>query len=300
MISFIAQSLDSTQIQNILQDTHSIREEICAPFFDRGFWPIVIDIATLFAAVAAIFAITAFLIDLRKRRISREFQARVLEDIERYLYGNDIFIEVIRLKMEKVGWNPDCTLLANVLRRFSFPDIDLDLGKFSVSAKNYDILHEFILQLRNYNISAQVTAEHFENKCDKLVRINDLIDLQYRSESLFRRINEDGKGLKYILDLPMRSVYEVGMLHHGHFEKDNLKLNKQQKTIKKEIESIFIPETYKDAGLTQHYRKAVADRYFWFYDIEILPLPEGFNDKIYHKRPKYRPTKKEGDGNKTN
>lgn len=295
MIALLAQLLDSLQMRDILQDTHSIREEICASFFDRGFWPIIIDVATLVAALAAIAAITAFFIDLYKRRVSREFQARVLEDIERYLYGNDIFIEVIRLKMEEVGWNPEYHLLENVLRRFSFPDIDLDLGKFSVSAKNYDVLHEFILQLRNYNISAQVTAEHFENKADKLVRINDLIDLQYRSESLFRRINKEGTGLKYILHLPLRSVYEVGMLHHGHFEKDNLTLDGDQLKIAKKIEAIKIPETYKDANLADHYRKAVADRYFWFYDIQLLPLPKGFNSDIYFKRPKYIPKKKEAE-----
>ena len=257
-----------------------------ANFFGRG-WSTTMDSITIAAAAVGMLALFTYLGVLLRRRVSKHTQAEILEDIERYLYGNDVYLEVIRLKMQEVNWAPDAYILETVLRRFAFPAEDLQLGKFTLKGKNYSTMHEFLTYLRNYNISVQVTAEHFEKLAEKRIKINDMIDLQYRSEALIKRISlDEKKSLKKIYRLPVRPLYDVVTnTHRGHFNPRELALSKKEAKLVKDIK---VPETYEKAGLSDHYKKAVADRYTWFYDIQVLPLPDGFNDKIWEKRKKYK------------
>ena len=272
---------------DILQNTTQIASKVSRSFFERDFGEWFLDLVSIVAGIVTIIAIVSVVFEYRKMRTSKKMQARILEDIERYLFGNDVFIEVIRLKMTERGWDPDCHPVETVIRRFALPESDLNIGKFSSSAVNYETLHEFITYLRNYNISSQVTAQHFEKPNEKRIRINDLIDLQYRSERLLYRINDKDKGLRNKLHLPIKPLYDVVIqTHRGHFNPWDLSLDE---TERQRVQGIIVPETYIKAGLEAFYKKCVADRYTWFYDIEILPLPKDYNDDMYRKRKPYTP-----------
>ena len=273
---------DNPAIQDNLQ---KIADKLYLPFMERGVFT-WLDILTGVASLIGTLALFTYLGVLLRRRVSKHTQAEILEDIERYLYGNDVYLEVIRLKMEEVKWQKDAYILETVLRRFAFPAEDLQLGKFTLKGKNYSTMHEFLTYLRNYNISVQVTAEHFEKLLPKNIKVNDMVDLQYRSEALIKRIALDPKkSLKKLYRLPLRPLYDVvANTHRGHFNPRDLTLSEKEAKL---VEKVKVPDTYKDAGLSDHYKKAVADRYTWFYDIQVLPLPKGFQEELWYKREKY-------------
>lgn len=276
----------ASDFQDILERiTFTTKDE--ANFFGRG-WSTTMDSITIAAAAVGMLALVSYIGVLLRRRVSKHTQAEILEDIERYLYGNDVYLEVIRLKMEEVNWQKDAYILETVLRRFAFPAEDLQLGKFTLKGKNYSTMHEFLTYLRNYNISAQVTAEHFEKLLPKNIKVNDMVDLQYRSEALIKRISlDEKKSLKKIYRLPVRPLYDVvANTHRGHFNPRDLTLNEEDAKL---VERIKVPDTYEKAGLSDHYKKAVADRFHWFYDIQVLPLPKGFQEELWYKREKFVP-----------
>jgi len=66
-LPLLAQPSESQQLDNIVDDTHAIREAVSASFFDRpDVMAILVDLASLVAAFAAIIT---FFVEIRKRRV---------------------------------------------------------------------------------------------------------------------------------------------------------------------------------------------------------------------------------------
>ena len=258
----------NTMLDEILRNTEEICRHTSGTFWHVGFREILFDSMTFLASLAALMALVSILIEYRKIRKNKDCQKQVLEEIMRYMYGNDVIIEIIRLKMEEREWK-DCYLYEAVLKRFTFMEIDMSLTNYAVTSKNYNMLHEFQLFLRNYNIMAEVTAEHFNDKdLDKRIKINDLYDLQDRSRRVFNRIEK----LKELLDIDVDPLPDViTEKYRGYFNNIVLELSDEEK---KYTERIKIPSQYEAAGLSNHYRKAVYDRAHIFYDIEVFPLKD--------------------------
>ena len=268
----ILQSEGVAHLDEILERTTEISEHTSNSFWHSGPWEVVFDSMTFLASFAAIIAIVSVVIEYWKLKRNKDCQSQVLQEIMRYMYGNDVIIEVIRLKMNKRGWK-DCYPNEAVLRRFSFIDLDLEIANFAVTAKNYNLLHEFQLFLRNYNIMAETTAEHFRNiKLDKRIKMNDLFDLQHRGDRVFSRIEKLRKELK--LNIP--SLHDqIIESYRGYFDNKNITFSEEEKTL---IKDVKIPARYKDAELSDHYLKAIVDKYNFYYDIEIFPLTDDFKE----------------------
>lgn len=255
-------------LEQIVENTEKICNHTSGSFWHVGFREILFDSMTFLASLAALLAVISIVVEYWKIKKNKDCQKQVLEEIMRYMYGNDVIIEIIKLKMEERGWK-DCYLHEAVLRRFSFMDIDMGLTNYAVTSKNYNMLHEFQLFLRNYNIMAEVTAEHFNDvNLDKRIKINDLYDLQDRSRRVFNRIDK----LKELLNIDVSPLYDIiRSTYRGYFDNKAIELSDSDLLL---TERIVVPSQYVAQGLEMHYRKAVADRYHIFYDIEVFPLAD--------------------------
>lgn len=258
------------RLDSILRQIEIICKQTNASFWHKGNIEVIFDSMAFIASLAALVTIVSIFVEYWKIKKNKNCQAQVLEEIMRYMYGNDVIIEVIRLKMGKRNWDR-CYPNEAILKRFSFIDLDLAITNFAVTSKNYSLLHEFQLFLRNYNIMAETTAEHFKDiHLDKRIKMNDLFDLQHRSDRVFSRIEKLKKELK--LNIP--SLHDqIIKSYRGYFRNDNITLTAEEIELTKEI---IIPVRYQDEGLADHYRKAVVDKYNFYYDIEIFPLPDDF------------------------
>ncbi len=262
--------VDDTIVVNKLDEILEHVIQLCAntdgTFWHREGWEVFFDSIGLFASVAALIAIATVVIEYRKLRISQSCQSQVLEEIMRYLYVNDTIIEIIRLKMEERGWS-NCYPHEAIIRRFKFSDKDLSITNFTITATNYHMMHELQLFLRNYNIMADTAAQHFDNpELDKRIKLHDLADLQDRSYRIYLRINDIRDELKLPV-LPMVDI--IKKRHRASFDNTNFELTAAENAI---VEKINIPPQYEKIAM--HYKKAVADRYMKYYDIEILPLTD--------------------------
>lgn len=259
------------KLDDISRSTAEISSHTDGTFWHQGAWEVMFDSIAFVASLVAMLAVFTIIYEYRKIRHNQYCQVQVIEEIMRYLYVNDIIIEVLRLKMESRGWNGRPHQA--VLRRFNFIDMDLSISNFAVTSKSYHLIHEFQLFLRNYNIMAEVATQHFDNiEEDKRVKVNDLFDLQDRSRRIFARVDV----LRKHLGLPIRQVEDVIRSNYrGYFDNTKVVLSDEEKKI---VERVVVPSQYAERGIDDHYKKAVANRYKIYYDIEILPLPDEFAD----------------------
>ncbi len=257
-------------LNKIVEHTQNISSQSEGTFWHRGNWEVFLDSMALIASLLAMLAVVTIIYEYSKIKHNRNCQSQVFGEIMRYLYVNDTIIEILRLKMERRGWN-NCHPHEAIIRRFKFPDKDLEVSEFTVTSKNYDKIREFQLFLRNYNIMAEIVAKHFDcEEVDKRIKIHDLADLQDRSNRIFDRIKSLNK--EFNLNLPSLEEY-IPSHHRAGFTMDNLTLTAAEAEV---VSGIAIPPQYRN--IADHYRKAVADRYFKYYDIEIFPLGEEYKD----------------------
>ena len=257
-------------LREIAEHTQNISSQSEGTFWHRGNWEVLLDSMALIASVLAMLAVVTVIYEYTKIKHNRNCQSQVFGEIIRYLYVNDTIIEILRLKMERRGWY-SCHPHEAIIRRFKFPDKDLEISDFTVTSKNYDQIREFQLFLRNYNIMAEVTANHFDDETlDRRIKINDLADLQDRSRRILLRIQKLNKDFN--LNIPAIEEY-IPLHHRSGFENDDLTLSPVEAEI---VKDVIVPPQY--AAIAKHYRKAVADRYFKYYDIEIFPLGDEYKD----------------------
>ena len=264
---FAAEEMNE-KLDKILEYASNLELLTQKSFWHQGTPEIIFDSMAFLASAMALGVVFTIMIKYIAHNRHKNCQTQAIGEIIRYLYVNDMIIEVIRLKMERRKWQKGCHPHEAIIRRFRFPEKDLDLIDFSISTKSYFKIREFQLFVRNYNIAVDAVAKHFEDESqDKQVKIRDLADLIDRSRRMHQRIQTLIDDFK--LDIP--SIEQFIINHHkGDFDPNNLELTFAEQEI---VKGIAIPPHYK--GIADHYRKAVADKYVKFYDIEILPLEEG-------------------------
>lgn len=268
---FAAEELNE-KLDKILEYASNLEHLSEKTFWHHGVPEFVFDSMAFIASMTALGAIITVYYKYRQYERNKDCKSQILGEIVRYLYVNDTIIEIIRLKMEERGWERGVHPHEAIIRRFKFPDKDLDISDFAMTAKNYNKVREFQLFMRNYNIMVDIAAKHFEDEnVEKMVKVCDLAELQHRSHRLLDRIY----GLKAYFNLSLDELEEfIPANHRADFTPDDLTLTPEEK---KAIEKMtYIPEQYKN--IADHYRKSVANRYFKYYDIEMLPLKRKDSD----------------------
>lgn len=177
---------------------------------------LVITIVSLFASLVTILGLGSLFFALRKRRINKACQTRILMDMIRHMFTNSTISEVIRLKMSALP--KGATLKEGVMERYCFLDSDIELSNLNFSAKSYEKLHSIKLRLKNYNSVARIAEKHFTDpKCPDTIRLADLDDLWERSirltEGIIQYAEKVGLQLdagsirKYIIDYHNQEDY---------------------------------------------------------------------------------------------
>ena len=144
-LSFIMKSLES-----INENTYSYAD------FPSGLETVLTIIASL-VTIAGAFLLGY---EYYRRQVSKKCQKRIILDLIRHLMVNNAIIEVIK---GKLTGNPYYKPQRGVFERFATLESDVDLGRFSVNAKNYEIIHNLSLKIRNYNSVVCILDENFRN-----------------------------------------------------------------------------------------------------------------------------------------
>ena len=109
---------------------------------------IVMTVISLVASVVTIAGIVMFYYEYKKNKISRSCQKKVVLDLVRHFFVNNVIVELIREKHAE-GKRP----FDGVFLRFATLASDENLCKLSNSDKSFDEMHQLCLLLRNYNIA---------------------------------------------------------------------------------------------------------------------------------------------------
>ena len=112
-------------------------------------------ILSFVATLVTIGGIIALIADYIRKRMSTRKQISIILDLMRHFMENDAIIEVI--VQEKSGRRYP---IEGTLSRFATLDTDTDIGKLSVSADQYERLHNLSLSIRNYNSIVTYVDKH--------------------------------------------------------------------------------------------------------------------------------------------
>lgn len=164
------------------------------------------------ASIITIIGLGVFMIEVRKFVVGRKCQKRIIQDLIRHLFINNVISEAIKIRLDE----SNATIPKGILQRYCVLDSDIELQQLSFKAKNYEMLHSIRVKLRNYNISALEAEKHFtSSKSLKSIKLSDLDDIMTRSKriskeliryanSRYMRLSEDSIG-KYIYEYYMDS-----------------------------------------------------------------------------------------------
>lgn len=147
-------------------------------------WTPFFNGAAFIASIVTILGILGVYKWYHDSKISRMQKVRILEDIVRHLFVNIAIIEILRDKLERIGYSygyPD----EGIFRRLAFLPEDCNFHRLSSDAVLYGTMHEMELLMRNYGISAEVACSHFTDPdIGKQTRKDNLEDLIQRSVKL--------------------------------------------------------------------------------------------------------------------
>lgn len=138
---------------------------------------VAMTIISLVASIVTIAGIVMFYIEYQKNKISRSCQKKVILDLVRHFFVNNVILELIRENFAE-GKRP----IDGVFLRFSTLASDENLCKLSNNDKGFDEIHQLCLLLRNYNIAVGCAEKHFsESSCSDVERLNDIDEIYVRS-----------------------------------------------------------------------------------------------------------------------
>lgn len=168
---------------------------------------IVMTVISLVASVVTIAGIVMFYYEYKKNKISRSCQKKVVLDLVRHFFVNNVIVELIREKHAE-GKRP----FDGVFLRFATLASDENLCKLSNSDKSFDEMHQLCLLLRNYNIAVACAEKHFsDSSCSDFEKTNDLDEICSRSIKITTRLVELSRIMKLKID------YDVVKNHLQHY-----------------------------------------------------------------------------------
>ena len=184
-------------------------------------WSIWITVITFIAAIATIVTTYTLIIEIRRRRTSKNCQARIITDLIRHFFINNAISEAIRELLEAADSRKETFLLREgVLSRYCVLDSDIELNRLSASAQNYDNLHELQFLLRNYNITCHVAEKHFtQAEYSNKEKLADLDEIWERSKRLTERFIDFDKISN--LKVSTKSITQYIRHHYTNIENDS-------------------------------------------------------------------------------
>lgn len=211
-------------------------------------------ILSFVATLVTICGITALIADYIRKRMSTKKQIRIILDLMRHFMENDAILEVI-IQEKKNKRYP----IEGTLSRFATLDDDTDLGKLSVSAEQYERLHNLSLSIRNYNSIVSHVDKHITDPSypDSLLDL-ELFNIKDRAnhirDSLFtvsEKLHKDGK------------VTEEEFANYIERRYENETCEIESKIKKGMLESYIIPhkingDYYENFGLTRYYEARIT------------------------------------------
>lgn len=149
----IVETIDrlSGQLNLIVENTDSFKDGF-STFFTYS---------SLAASIVTVLGVLAVFIEISKRSVSNRRQKKIILDLLRHMMVNNAILEIVCKK--KSERNPSIPV-EGTLERFATLDDDMNLGKFSAQAKNYEKLHNLSLLVRNYNSVVFHADKHLHDK----------------------------------------------------------------------------------------------------------------------------------------
>lgn len=186
-----------TQENNLTKilEAAKIISENTDPWFDIP--SISLTALSIMASIATLLGVGGIFMEIKRRKTSKKCQKKIILDLIRHLFINKAILEVVRSEVNTSGFQ--VRPVDGVFSRFKTMDTDIDLGRFSVVAKNFDNIHKISLLLRNYNIVADLAEEHFADKNYPIKhKEEELKDLFRRSTEITEQLINLGElqGLK--------------------------------------------------------------------------------------------------------
>ena len=145
----------------------------------------------LIAVIALLFSVFTFISQNKTsentQKLSREAQKNLLLDLVRHFYRNLVITYTIETKLEEIGYEGYPS--EEHLIKLKVPMENIHLEAFYGRDKEYEVMHDLYLKLRNYNEEIDVACMHFKDaNLSKETKKRDLDTLLFKPSFLTERI----------------------------------------------------------------------------------------------------------------
>lgn len=145
----------------------------------------------LIAVIALLFSVFTFISQNRTsentQKLSREAQKNLLLDLVRHLYRNLVITYTLKTKLEDINYEGYPS--EEHFIKLKIPMENINLEAFYGRDKEYEVMHDLYLKLRNYNEEIDVACVHFKDAAlSKETKKRDLDTLLFKPSFLTERI----------------------------------------------------------------------------------------------------------------
>ncbi|HIT48226.1 MAG TPA: hypothetical protein IAC34_01865 [Candidatus Coprenecus stercoripullorum] len=167
-----------------------IRENTMFHFWkdDRNFWVLL----SLGIAIASlVFGIITYTAQKKTegntKKLSKDAQRSLLNDLVRHLYRNLIITLAVRTKLDELSW--DAYPSEEHLIKLKIPLENIHLDVFYGRDAEYRAMHDLYLKMRNYNEEVDVALAHLSDpSIDRDTKMRDMGTLEFKASFLTERI----------------------------------------------------------------------------------------------------------------
>ena len=225
-------------------------------------------IVSFVAGLVTIFGIGALFANWINKRMSTKKQTCIILDLMRHFMQNNAILEVV---LQEKGNNR--YPIEGTFSRFATLDKDTDIGRLSVSANQYEKLHNLSLSIRNYNSIVTLVDKHITDPSypDELLT-KELLNIKDRSNIICKKLIELSKSLHRCKCVTEKDFAEY---IQKRYETD---LDKITSEIKDGTRSNYLVMT-KHNG--EYYKSLKIDKYY-----EMLITKQAQNNLIFYERVK--------------
>lgn len=146
------------------------------------------DVITIVSGFVGTLAIVTIWWEFRKNQLSLGCQYSILQDLFRHFYRNKVVLVAMLRDWKEKGYDSVRPSEDILLKTQTLPE-DLNFSRFAVSDECYSRMHEIELNLRNYNIVAEIAADHV--KCPEIpigIKLAEVEQLERRSAKVRQMI----------------------------------------------------------------------------------------------------------------
>lgn len=146
----------------------------------------IISIIAIIASCATIAGLGSLFFDIRRRKVTTKCQKLVVIDLVRHFAINLAILEGVKLKMKEDKRPEEGTFM-----RFATLDSDVDLGRLSVTAANYENIHAASLSIRNFNLETQIVDRHFveaKTISGNRLLVDDIENIDKRMRDIIKKL----------------------------------------------------------------------------------------------------------------